>query len=161
MGRGKRDARCFRRPKVKRPEPMRGGGCGRGVCSKETWPPELPSDRDDSDARGTGRPSADVLSSDSRGSASASGRWLIDSRSLSSARFPWLFFSPNGPLRRSVDLRRMLGRSPVEGSNERRRRLNCCRRPRFFGVASECGSESMTVGAVVMMAGATEDDTSA
>lgn len=103
-----------------------------------------------------------VLSTDGRESARASERcWLVDSRSFPSSRFPWLFLSPNAPLFAlpSVDLRSMPGRSPVEGSNERRRRLNM---PLFFGVAC-CSSDSgsMTVGAVVMMAGAVESHTSA
>lgn len=156
IGSGNKDARCFRRPKLKRPEPIRGAWCGRGVFSKETWPPELPSDRDDCDARASGRDRVTLLSTDSRDSAGASGRgWLVDSRSLSSSRLPWLFLNPSGPLFLSVDLRKMPGRSPVEGSKERRRRLNCCSLPRFFGgVWSVSGSVSMTVGAVVMIAGA-------
>lgn len=72
MGRGNNDARCLRRPKVKRPDPRRVGWGGRGVCSKETWPPELPSERDDSEALGAGGARAKVLSADSRGSASTS-----------------------------------------------------------------------------------------
>jgi hypothetical protein len=49
----------------------------------------------------------------------------------------------------------MPGRSPVEGSNERRRRLNCCSLPFFLGAPISCpGSGSITVGAVVMIAGA-------
>lgn len=50
----------------------------------------------------------------------------------------------------SMDLRR-LGRSADWGSNERLRRVNCCSLPRFLGTGSP---GSMTVGAVVMMAGA-------
>lgn len=74
---------------------------------------------------------------------------------------------PNGPLLMSellflsIDLRK-LGRSADPGSNERRRRLNCCRRPRFFGATSSCSLDSTTiVGAVVMMAGAATDCVSA
>jgi hypothetical protein len=164
IGSGNKDARCLRRPKLKRAEPVLGGCNGRGVFSKETWPPELPSDREESEARGTGRANVAVLSTESRDSASVSGRCrlLVDSRSFSSIRLPWLFLNPSGPLFLSVDLRRMLGRSPIEGSKERRRRANCCRRPRFLGVVwSWSGSGSMTVGAVVMMAGAMGRCTSA
>jgi hypothetical protein len=163
MGRGNKDARCFRRPNVKRAEPVRGGCCGRGVCSKEMWPPELPSDREDCEARGSGRARVVVLSTDSLGSARASDRcWLVDRRSLSCSKLAWLFLNPNGPLFLSVDLRKMPGRSPMVGSKDRRRRLNCCSLPRRFGVVwSWSGSASMTVGAVVMMAGATARDTSA
>jgi hypothetical protein len=158
IGSGNNDARCFRRPKVKRAEPVRGGWCGRGVFSKDTWPPELPSDLDDSEARGTGRPRVVVLSTLSRDSANVSGRfWLVDKRPSSSKRLPWLFLKPSGPLFRSVDLRSMLGRSFMDGSNERRLRVNCCSLPRFLGVVcwSVSCSGSMTVGAVVMIAGAT------
>jgi hypothetical protein len=164
IGRGNNDARCFRRPKVKRAEPFRGGCCGRGVFSKETWPPELPSEREDCDARGSGRDRVMLLSTDSRGSARTSGRcWLlVDKRSFSSIRLPWLFLNPSGPFFLSVDLRRMPGRSPMVGSKDRRRRLNCCSLPRFFGVVwSASGSDSMTVGAVVMIAGAAQGHTSA
>jgi hypothetical protein len=155
MGRGNSDARCLRRPKVKRPEPTRGGCCGRGVVSNETWPPELPSEREDSEARVTGSASVVVLSTDSRGSASDACRGsLRDARSFSSTRLAWLFLNASGPPRfRSIDLRKMPGWSPVVGSNERRRRPNCCSRPRFFGVVC-AGSGSIMVGAVVMMAGA-------
>lgn len=74
MGRGNNDARCFRRPKVKRPVAVRAGWLGRWGFSKETWPPELPSDLEDSDALVAGGAKEFVLSTDSRGSASASGR---------------------------------------------------------------------------------------
>jgi hypothetical protein len=50
----------------------------------------------------------------------------------------------------SIDLRK-LGRSLDVGSNERRRRLNCCMRPRLRGGVP---SWSTTVGAVVMIDGA-------
>jgi hypothetical protein len=163
IGSGNKDARCLRRPKLKRAEPVLGGWNGRGVFSKETWPPELPSDREDCEARGSGRARVVVLSTDSLGSARASDRcWLVDRRSLSCSKLAWLFLNPNGPLFLSVDLRKMPGRSPMVGSKDRRRRLNCCSLPRRFGVVwSWSGSASMTVGAVVMMAGATARDTSA
>jgi hypothetical protein len=74
MGRGNSDARCFRRPKLKRPVPVRAGWLGRWGFSKETWPPELPSDLEDSDALVAGGAKELVLSTDSRGSASASTR---------------------------------------------------------------------------------------
>jgi hypothetical protein len=63
MGRGKRDARCFRRPK-KRPElVLEEVKRGFGVFSNETCPP-LPSEREDSEARGgTGNDNVEVPSS--------------------------------------------------------------------------------------------------
>lgn len=120
------------------------------MCSKETWPPELPSDREDSEALGAGGTRAGVLSAESL------GRWPRDRRSaLSSSRLPWVFLNPSGFRFFSIDLRRLLGRSNVDGSKERRRRVNCCRRPRLLGAErSWSWSGSMTVGAVVMMAGA-------
>lgn len=87
MGRGNRDARCFRRPKPKRVEPMRCGAAGRVLVSNETCPPELPSEpREDSDARCVGGASAGALSAKSRvsesESESSSGRgWLVEERS--------------------------------------------------------------------------------
>lgn len=132
MGSGNKDFRCFRRPKVKRAEPCRGGD-GLGVCSKLTCPPELPSDREESDAR-TSPPPAFALSTDSLGSARARS---------SSFRLLWLLLNPNGPLRLSVDLRRMPGRS-----------LRRANRPLFLGeLMSEPGSASIIVGAVVMICG--------
>jgi hypothetical protein len=65
IGRGNKDARCFRRPNPKRPELGLEVSRGLGVFSKDTCPPELPSDRDDSEARGTGRDSVEVPSADS------------------------------------------------------------------------------------------------
>ena len=66
MGRGKRDARCFRRPNPKRPELPLDVSRGFGVLSNEMCPPELPSERDDSEARGgTGRDKVEVASADS------------------------------------------------------------------------------------------------
>ena len=63
IGNGNKDARClFRRPNPKRDEPDLGVGRGLGVCSKETWPPELSSDRDDSEALGTDSECDDVPS---------------------------------------------------------------------------------------------------
>ena len=136
---------------------------GRTVFSHETGPPELPSEREDSEARwkggatAVGRCSEVALSPEGLGSAGAS----------SSAR-PGLFLC--GVRRfRSIDLRRVLERSAeavlvvavavaVEGSKERRRRLSCCSRLRL-GVGggtpgSVSTSASTSVGAVVMMAGA-------
>lgn len=55
MGRGNKDGRCFWRPNLKRLELSFGVWRGLGVFSNETWPVELPSDRDESDWRGTGR----------------------------------------------------------------------------------------------------------
>ena len=162
MGRGNKDARCFRRPKPKRADPMRCGCGGRVLVSKETCPPELPSDRDDSDARCVGGARAVVPSAKSRASDSSSGRcWLVEKRSPScSSRLFLLFFEPSGPVRfLSIDLRRMPPgcRSTLAGSKERRRRVNCCRRPRFLaaGVSflGSC-SGSIKVGGVVIMAGA-------
>lgn len=67
IGKGNKEARCLlRRPKRKRPECVLGEDLeeGLGVISNEIWPPELPSERDDSEARGgTGRDSEDVISS--------------------------------------------------------------------------------------------------
>jgi hypothetical protein len=53
IGTGNRDARCLRRPKLKRPEPLEvlGVRWGLGGFSKETCPPELASEREDSEAR--------------------------------------------------------------------------------------------------------------
>jgi hypothetical protein len=164
-GSGNREARClFRRPNTKRAEPVLGGCRGRGLCSKETCPPELSSDREDSDCLGTGRDSDDVPSWQESlaaltGGASVSGHCVVDSWRGSSASASRLFMNENGCLFKSVlflgalsmDLRRRAGRSLVLGSNERRRRLNCCILPRFRGTASSC---SATVGAVVIMAGA-------
>lgn len=81
IGNGNKDARClFRRLNPKRPEPVLGVKCCFWGCSKETWAPELPSDREDSEALGTGRDSVDVTSLDSCGdSVSVSGRWFVDS----------------------------------------------------------------------------------
>jgi hypothetical protein len=80
IGSGNKDARClFRLPNPKRPEPVLGVEYGFGVASKETWAPELPSDREDSDALFTGRDNEDVISPDSCGcSASVSERWFVD-----------------------------------------------------------------------------------
>jgi hypothetical protein len=101
IGNGNNDARClFRRPKPNRPEPDFWLGRGFGVCSKETWPWELPSDRDDSDALGTGRDSEETPSAwDScADSVSVSGRWLVDRRPGSSTSAFWLFMKANGRL---------------------------------------------------------------
>jgi len=63
IGSGNNDARGFRRPNPKRPELVLVVSRGFGVFSKETWPPELPSERDDSEARGgTGKDSVEVPS---------------------------------------------------------------------------------------------------
>ena len=169
MGRGNRDARCFRRPKPKRVEvePRRCGAAGRVLVSNETCPPELPSEpREDSDARCVGGASAGALSAKSRVCESESERpsgrcWLVEERSpWSSSRSFLLFFDPSGPLRfLSMDLRRRPpGRSTLAGSKERRRRANCCRRLRFLLWWSSC-SVSMKVGGVVMMAGAARGNT--
>lgn len=89
IGRGNKDARCLRRPNPKRLELVLLVRRGLGVWSNETWPPELPSEREDSEARGTGRDSVEVASADSWGdSVSVSGRWPIDRRVGSSTR--WL-----------------------------------------------------------------------
>ena len=88
IGSGNKDARClFRLLNPKRPDPDLGVVCIFGVVSKETWAPELPSDRDDSEPLGTGRDNEDVMSADSCGcSASVSGRWLVDNLAGSSLR---------------------------------------------------------------------------
>jgi hypothetical protein len=52
-----------------------------------------------------------------------------------------------------MDFFSVVGLSPVLGSNERLRRPNCCILLRF-GVVFSSSSGSLTVGAVVMMAGA-------
>jgi hypothetical protein len=74
IGRGNRDARCFRRPKPNRAEPTRDGWFGRGVCSKDMCPPELPSDLDDSEALVAGGARELALSPDARDWASTSAR---------------------------------------------------------------------------------------
>ena len=106
------------------------------LVSNETCPPELPSDRDDSEARCVGGARAVVPSAKSRASDSSPGRcWFLEKRSpSSSSRLFLLFFNPSGPLRfLSIDLRSMLpGLSTLAGSKERRRRVNCCSRPRFL-----------------------------
>lgn len=89
IGNGNKDARClFRRPNPNRPELALGVWRGLGVCSNEMWPPELPSDRDDSDALGTGKDSEEVPSwADScADSVTVSGRRLVDSLPGSSTR---------------------------------------------------------------------------
>ena len=98
-----------------------------------------------------------VLSADSRDSASTSGRrWLlVEARAFSSRRSPWLFLKPSGFRFFSIDLRSVVGLSNVDGSNERRRRANCCILLRLGGVLSS-SSWSATVGAVVMIAGAAQ-----
>lgn len=65
IGRGNKDARCFLRPKPNRPEPDFCVWRGLGVFSNDTWPAELPSERDESDTRGTGRDRVEVPSADS------------------------------------------------------------------------------------------------
>lgn len=160
MGRGNSEGRCFLRAKKLRPELCLGVWRGLGVFSNETWPVELPSDRDESDWRGTGSDGVDmdVASASSwADSASAAGGWLEDGRPGASTKLSLLL--PKAKAERftsmllflSTDLRRMPGRSSDVGSKERRRRLNCCRRPRFLGGRSSVMS---MVGAVVMMAGA-------
>jgi hypothetical protein len=140
-----------------------GDARGFGVCSKETWPPELPSDRDDSDALGgTGRDSEEVplpsRAASCADGARASGWSLVDWRGGSSNRALSLLglLKENG-LRFSSELNflsidgRTRGRSVDVGSKDRLRRLNCCSLPRFRG---GCSSWTFMVGAVVMMAGA-------
>ena len=83
IGSGNKDARCLlRRPNPNRADPVDFGvGRALGVWSKDTWPPELPSERELSDALAAGSDSEDVPSSmDSRAdSVSVSGRWVVDS----------------------------------------------------------------------------------
>lgn len=155
IGSGNKDARCFRRPKPNREEPTRAGCEGREVVSKEMCPPELPSDRDDSEALVAGGASELALSTDSRESASTSGRrWLlVDARSFSSKRSPVLFLKPSGLRFLSIDFRSVVGFSNVVGSKERLRRANCCILLRLGAILAS-SSWSATVGAVVMMAGA-------
>ena len=76
MGSGNNDARCFLRPKPKRPELSLVVGRCLGGFSKETWPVELPSEREDSDWRGTGSDKEEMPSAPSSwaDSGSALGR---------------------------------------------------------------------------------------
>lgn len=75
-GSGNKDARCFLRPNPKRLELSLGVCRGLGVFSNETWPVELPSEREESDWRGTGSDNEDVPSAppSCADSASVSGR---------------------------------------------------------------------------------------
>lgn len=126
---------------------------GFGVCSNETWPAELASERDESDTLGTER--EDLASRLESGRVSRA--WLVDNlpgSSTGSNNVCWLLINPNGPrlisvLFLSIEVR-ISGCSADEGSNERRRKLNCCSLPRRFGMTS---SLSTTVGAVVMIEG--------
>ena len=118
-------------------------------------PPELPSDLDDSEALVAGGASELALSTDSRESASTSGRrWLlVDARSFSSKRSPVLFLKPSGLRFLSIDFRSVVGFSNVVGSKERLRSANCCILLRLGAILAS-SSCSATVGAVVMIAGA-------
>lgn len=120
----------------------------------------MPSEREESEARGMGREMVEVSSVLSWGdSVRVAGRF--DCSCPGSSRKEALFLmKPNGARFRSellflsIDLRRMPGRSIEVGSKERLRKLNCCSRPLRFGVSPSGSTDAGMVGAVVMMAGA-------